>query len=1798
MQQSWSPIPISHTIALGTCMAYSDDLKSPVRIHMGQDLYIFEVDRTMNCCRGYVLIPPKELHAFTQAVLSFNKEQVSATVNFASRKTPSANAIDISMAGCTECAMSFCMVRQLPGPSALDLTSNITRTQLDSSISRHNLFTKSFVPLANLKPLATRVLIVILPLDLVLPALSTELDITPRYEPVHKDPPPSIPHLQIWNQASNDTDYVLTKEIAAVIRIWCNTWLYYLFANSEYSGMELLLDRLNKLQFIRTQLEFNLLTRNEAASAKSRAVLHIGKINKAFGADIIARDSATGRPLCNDIDLGKAAQEQLSASLARLEANAQEDANLSTVYPTGLFHVYMDVSYVQGSLNPEFDYTMYFVIRSGFSGNDFDFPLTESFRVDINSESINTQLQELKAAMFRRISVSAVMHNRVYLTANLYKTSKANGICEGVAAGAADLTIFIKDPSPVTCRHVTLYMFANVKGYQGWGKLVRHILKGEAQGIVAAKEVESVNCSIKLFESQYVDNLQLWKSFVRNESVFPVRSYFLTCKTSGNVRDSIYLALSDLSVKVGDCELAKVWIQLTSEFKTVLFSKAANDRKSSQWTSCAVQNCQSIGQIVRISTQHSKDLQLILQEKILFHIYSEGKLITTLRHHLFNDNVLTTGKKVFESSSARLQIYVNYVGTEWNHQADVNTLFSWEALRAANQEMDLEVLWATLHALQDCQAAEFAGQFNRIVYILFNQLSYYSLKEDSLPYLCQRIYDTIICVLNRAPELLEPHLQYFFKTFTMGTVWKPILRLTMALMSRTKTQGTPDLLEFVKACPLLMRIVLLSAASDLKNGKMLPTDVMVNILECVFQCAKDFGEIMAMKEKHMIEIQLIVSGNIATCLDFFHGINEHGFIFRAAREVIGNARTDHNEIQTGILLELRKIVRDYKSLTSSGFSDDLIYLIIKHTHDLWKPIKRNPGSKQTQLRIICAIIVDQYNLIWPKRDMCVMNCHDLAKALYPLVAKIYVTLLRRFRSLPKEKKVKYKLTLLFSPPYTEIPIDSLISGRIFDETLIELGIVLCILSNYLTFILSKNLTLGLNPKQSINFCKLQLEISLSILGYETHLRDWLSLSAYLHRMIIQSLTYIGAVLIKFLKQSPSGVSIEKNSFDYRVWQMYLDCTMKLVCSKLLAFENLSEVDRATVWTICGNMRQDAIQLLLAAWSALANANMSGSSNSNSSKNVGGCQFMFCEDRVLIENIADMCLVSNEIVQDFAVDVLFEIALLNWELPSAEGTADAQYPGNQQIAKFQGQLIVAFSAVFDRRQIMPVTVDRNYFKYKLESLIRNRLSNDSACQAALSKMAEEIVEFVDLLLDLKWIPPSETYDDLRTFHSLNVFDFLKKNGNVDIFARYVYALALSNQHRRNYSQAATAYGILANLLKQDELLKQHPILKRVDGVDKSEYEIWDALSHLMIHLYRQDKAYEMAITVTKKLMLVYETATFNFCQLETHSRLLSELYEEVLENERMLPKYFRVSFLGSGFPRLLQGHNYIFEGLPWDRVEAVNRLLELFPGAQIVSNEAEGTGDMQYLYVCEVSPMRNEANVLLSSQATVRQLDTFFYLRPLPRTGDSSLLNTWVEMTIYSTYQPFPTIVRFSGVKSTEVKVLSPIGNALLALSDNITKMRYLIFRADSRNSTQSRRNLSTNLEVVLSNAILSPVNGGVQLYRPFLDRNEFRATPELCGEVDKLRESLIIYAKCIQKCLAIFQDTIEDFRMAYFERLQRGFHENYGPELEVIRRQDKSTRSSTSTMNSDSGETYDSRKNYSPRKSLSRKYSKRRTSKK
>ena len=127
---------------------------------------------------------------------------------------------------------------------------------------------------------------------------------------------------------------------------------------------------------------------------------------------------------------------------------------------------------------------------------------------------------------------------------------------------------------------------------------------------------------------------------------------------------------------------------------------------------------------------------------------------------------------------------------------------------------------------------------------------------------------------------------------------------------------------------------------------------------------------------------------------------------------------------------------------------------------------------------------------------------------------------------------------------------------------------------------------------------------------------------------------------------------------------------------------------------------------------------------------------------------------------------------------------------------------------------------------------------------------------------------------------------------------------------------------------------------------------------------------------KELSDLYEHRLYDYTKLAGLLSQQAAAYTSILNTFRPQPEYFRVTFLGPGFPLYVRNKEFIYRGLNYEKLsEFTGRLLAEFPGAQVWSPGA-GAG-AQWLQVCSVRPARRDTTALYMGPTVPDNIKSFY-----------------------------------------------------------------------------------------------------------------------------------------------------------------------------------------------------------------------------
>lgn len=944
------------------------------------------------------------------------------------------------------------------------------------------------------------------------------------------------------------------------------------------------------------------------------------------------------------------------------------------------------------------------------------------------------------------------------------------------------------------------------------------------------------------------------------------------------------------------------------------------------------------------------------------------------------------------------------------------------------------------------------------------------------------------------------------------------------------------LIRMFKVSDFLSQLVAASASIDSNRGREAQQMVMVTVRKYLKRFTESIKSVLSRQDKDFFDLQMAIVQNI-----FNWYINLRLYVppddqLQMIIEMSDSIRSDNDKINTQRLLLIKKISSSWH-YQQSKYRPHITAYTIKWTLPFWLDPREFTQERKDQIRLLSGIFATQFNVLWPVRHKEIDVCKRYGQLL-PVGAKIYNELLNQFEASKKRARKVFSPLFPENYPFETRPIDSLVNDVVFDETLIELGIVLTLIVNISYYNGQQIIDNSLSTSQYSELAFNIIQACNAMLHSVSFSKLWISLFAVHHETVLGCLGYLSILLKSHFIPLPEHAE----DFNSGLWYSFLTCLLQLAGSEAIAVEHLPAQKRKAVWKISGDIRGRAAELLQEMWDAIG---WQATEEDRARFNLdifGGFQVqMFGGETSLVRDVLNLCLVRHPSAQKAAIHILRSMIVSEWTL-------------NEDLTGLQREIIASLDDIFQSRGFLPEEQEKNSFS----TLLRNsfyHIDREDVAYPFINALLDDVEEFLDLLLDLYNVPPGDAYNDDRIFHALNVLNFLKDIDRVEIFSRYVNDIAEWNRSRLNYTQAGLALKLLSSAYEwsYDQKLpaSEHPNYPAQNGFERKE-----AIYEDIIQCFSRGKAFENAIEATKELTVAYENVAFDFKKLANATRILAKLYESIDTVERLSPQYFRVAYIGNGFPRSLRNRLFIFEGNAWEKLESIHeRLHKTYPGATIVSNESQAKPDGQYLFVTTVDPDPESKLDMKLIRPTPgakeyqfrRNLHRFSFSRPLP--GNTSPLDLWVEKTTYETYQTFPTIVKRSEIKSVSIIKLSPLENALQILQ---SKTNDLVDLEASFKSGKADQGIISRLDLVLSGAVDSPVNGGIQLYRAFLEDENLRAEPKSAPLVTALENAFLDYATAIQRCLAIHGKVVPATLKPLHMSLVELFNRNFAPELATL----------------------------------------------
>ncbi|KAG2471012.1 DOCK3 protein, partial [Polypterus senegalus] len=402
-------------------------------------------------------------------------------------------------------------------------------------------------------------------------------------------------------------------------------------------------------------------------------------------------------------------------------------------------------------------------------------------------------------------------------------------------------------------------------------------------------------------------------------------------------------------------------------------------------------------------------------------------------------------------------------------------------------------------------------------------------------------------------------------------------------------------------------------------------------------------------------------------------------------------------------------------------------------------------------------------------------------------------------------------------------------------------------------------------------------------------------------------------------------------------------------------------------------------------------------------------------------------------------------------------------------------------------------DENY-RELFSLLLLEKIEQETWRETGIS-FVTSVTRLMERLLDYRDCMKGDETENKKIGCTVNLLNFYKSEINKEeMYIRYIHKLCDMHLQAENYTEAAFTLLLYWELLNWED----RPLREFLHYPAQSEWQRKEGLCRKVIHYFNKGKCWEYGIPLCRELACQYE-ALYDYQSLSWIRKMEAAYYDNIMEQQRLEPEFFRVGFYGRKFPFFLRNKEFVCRGHDYERLEAFQqRMLGEFPQAiamqhpnqpdeTILQCDAQSTVDLQ---IYAVTPIPENMDVLqldrvpdrIKSFYRVNNVRRFRYDRPFhkgPKDRDNEFKSLWIERTTLILTHPLPGISRWFEVEKREVVEVSPLENAIYVVENKNHELRTLISQYQHK---QLHGNINL-LSMCLNGVIDAAVNGGIARYQ-------------------------------------------------------------------------------------------------------------------
>ncbi|XP_069387325.1 dedicator of cytokinesis protein 3 isoform X10 [Paralichthys olivaceus] len=590
-------------------------------------------------------------------------------------------------------------------------------------------------------------------------------------------------------------------------------------------------------------------------------------------------------------------------------------------------------------------------------------------------------------------------------------------------------------------------------------------------------------------------------------------------------------------------------------------------------------------------------------------------------------------------------------------------------------------------------------------------------------------------------------------------------------------------------------------------------------------------------------------------------------------------------------------------------------------------------------------------------------------------------------------------------------------------------------------------------------------------------RDWNIMRLLTSNIILTTAQYLSPALHKNFTEA---------EFDFKVWNSYFSLAVLYINQPSLQLENLSPAKRKKVLDKYGDMRVMMTYELFSMW-----------------QNLGENKIHFIPG--MIGPFLGVTLVPQVEVRNIMIPIFHD--MMDWEQRK-----------NGNFKQVEAELIDKLDSLVSEGK-----GDENYRELfglltqlfgPYPSLLE-KIEQETWRETGVS-FVTSVTRLMERLLDYRDCMKGDETENKKIGCTVNLLNFYKSEINKEeMYIRYIHKLCDMHLQAENYTEAAFTLLLYWELLHWDE----RPLKDFLHYSAQTEWHRKEALCRKVIHYFNKGKCWEYGIPLCRELAFQYESL-YDYQSLSWIRKMEAAYYDNIMEQQRLEPEFFRVGFYGRKFPFFLRNKEFVCRGHDYERLEAFQqRMLGEFPQAIAMQHpnqpdEAILQCDAQYLQIYAVTPVPDGVTVLqmdrvpdrIKSFYRVNNVRRFRYDRPFhkgPKDRDNEFKSLWIERTTLILTHPLPGISRWFEVEKRELVEVSPLENAVSVVENKNQELRTLISQYQHK---QLHGNINL-LSMTLNGVIDAAVNGGIARYQEaFFDKEYITSHPEDTEKITQLKD--------------------------------------------------------------------------------------------